>query len=175
MISLCTTTKRIPVGAKVARASVALAVVIGGGGGIHAALAQSAGNVTVEVGECVNLLSPEDRLACYERHVEAARTAPTAPPDARSESAGDTAASAAPLDNATEPQEFVATVTALRQTVPNSHVITLDNGQVWRQTYAEWYPLQPGQKVRIHPTRWGGAFRLTTDELEGFIQVKRVR
>ena len=66
-------------------------------------------------------------------------------------------------------------MTALRQTVPNSYVITLDNGQVWRQTYAEWYGLRPGQTVRIRPSRWGGTFWLTVDELNGYIQVKRVR
>jgi len=190
--------KRILTSAQVERAGVALTAVIGSVIGIQAALAQGAGNVTVDVGECVNLQSPDERFACYERHVEATRTAPAAvSPDARSagsepsqpagapestnatgapaESASNAAAATTPRKEATEPQEFVATVTALRQTVPNSHVITLDNGQVWRQTFAEWYPLQTGQKVRIHPSRWGDAFRLTTDELEGFIQVKRVR
>ena len=82
---------------------------------------------------------------------------------------------AAPQAEATEPQEFVATIKACGQTVPNSYVITLDNGQIWRQTYAEWYPLRPGQKVRMRPSRWGGTFSLTADEANGFIQVKRVR
>ncbi len=180
-------------GIKIATA-VALTAVIGGGVGTQAALAQGAESVTVEVGECVNLVSPEERFACYERQVGAARTAPppdapaasTAPaapagvpePDsltsARPEAVGD-AASAAPQAEAAEPLEFVATVTSLRQTVPNSYVITLDNGQVWRQSYAEWYPLRPGQTVRVRPSRFGGTFWLTADEANGFIQVKRVR
>ena len=62
--------------AKVARAGVALTAVIGVVVGIQAGLAQGADSVTVDVGECVNLQSPEERFACYERHVEATSTAP---------------------------------------------------------------------------------------------------
>jgi hypothetical protein len=170
---------------KLQRAGIAFTAVIGVVG-VHAALAQGADSVTVDVGECVNLRSPEERFACYERHVEAASTAPAAAPaapaaepdratGARGEPASDAAAPTAPRGEATEPQEFAATVSALRQIVPNSYVITLDNGQVWRQTYAEWYPLLPGQKVRIRPSRWGGTFWLTAEESKGYIQVKRVR
>jgi len=178
--------------------AAALTAAIGIVLGIQAALAQGADSLTVDVGECVSLASPEERFACYERQVGAARTAPAAsPPDtraagsgpaapasgpepdsvtgARPAAVGDAAPSAAPQAAATEPLEFVATVTSLRQTVPNSYVITLDNGQVWRQSYAEWYPLRPGQTVRVRPSRWGGTFWLTADEANGFIQVKRVR
>jgi hypothetical protein len=160
--------KPILTGARIERACVALTAAITVIG-IQAALAQGADSVTVEVGECVNLQSPEERFACYERQVGAARTAPPASP------APPAAPAAAPQAEAAEPQEFVATVQSLRQTVPNSYVITLDNGQVWRQTYTEWYPLRPGQKVRVRPSRWGGTFWLTADEANGFIQVKRVR
>jgi hypothetical protein len=155
-------------------ARVALTVVIGCGLGIEAARPQDASSVTVEVGECVNLPSPEERFACYERQVEVARTAPATAPRAPGPQP-DGATVAAPGNDATDSQEFVATVTDLRQTVPNSYVITLDNGQVWRQTYAEWYPLRPGLKVRLRPSRWGGTFRLSADQHQGYIQVKRVR
>ncbi|HEX5418980.1 MAG TPA: hypothetical protein VFY39_03200, partial [Gammaproteobacteria bacterium] len=60
-------------------------------------------------------------------------------------------------------------------TVPNSYLITLENGQVWRQTYPEVYHLQPGYKVRIYPSRWGNSYRMSSDKLHGFIQVERVR
>ncbi len=183
------------IGARIERAGVTLASVIGVVAGIQATLAQGADSVTVDVGECVDLRSPEERFACYERQVGAVRTAPTAPaPDARAalaeppaapeldsvtgarpEAVGDTPPSTAPLGEPAEPPEFVASVAALRQIVPNSYVITLDNGQIWRQTYAEWYPLLPGQRVTIRPSRWGGTFWLTADDANGFIQVKRVR
>jgi hypothetical protein len=86
-----------------------------------------------------------------------------------------TASAAPPPDAATEREEIVATVTAAQEIVPNSYLITLDNGQVWRQTYAESYPLRPGQHVRLWPSKWGRSFRLSADELRGFIQVERVR
>jgi len=184
-------TKRNVSGAAVERAGIAIAAAIAGGVGIQTALAQDAGGVTVEVSECVSLQAPEERFACYERHVDAAvqqspaaalpsepggRVEPAAPPGAPGAAPAAAAASATPpRGESTEPEEIVATVTALRQTVPNSHVITLDNGQIWRQTYAEWYPLQPGQRVRLRPSKWGGVFRLTADELNGYIQVQRVR
>ena len=66
-------------------------------------------------------------------------------------------------------------MTDLRETVPNSYVITLENGQVWRQMRAKWYPLRLGQRVRVHSTGWGDAYRLTIEETGGFIQVERVR
>ena len=72
-----------------------------------------------------------------------------------------------------EPIEIVATVTELRQTVPNAYVITLDNGQVWRQVHPMPYPLRTGLEVRVHETGLG--YRLTAPELHGQINVERVR
>ncbi len=71
------------------------------------------------------------------------------------------------------PIEIVATVTELRQTVPNAYVITLDNGQVWRQAHPMPYPLRPGLVVRLRETTFG--YRLSAPELHGQINVERVR
>lgn len=71
--------------------------------------------------------------------------------------------------------ELVATIAALRETVPNAYLITLENGQIWRQSRPHRYPLQVGYEVRIYPSRWGSSYRLTSDILNGFIQVERVR
>jgi hypothetical protein len=73
-----------------------------------------------------------------------------------------------------EPVEFVARVAELRETVPNSYLITLDNGQVWRQTRPLAYPLRAGHEVRIY-TQGRFGHRLTNRELRGFIVVERVR
>ena len=81
---------------------------------------------------------------------------------------------AAPTWTAKLPEVF-ATVTELRETLPNNYLITLDNGQVWRQNRPKWYPLQPGYKVRLYPSRWGSSYRLAAEELNSFIQVERVR
>ena len=171
---------------------------------------QEAGKLTIEVGDCVKLESPDQRLACYEGRVNAALERGAAPRDAAPAPAVNSQA-AAPRSVAREPQppareaqpaeaasterrherartpaaqqraassetdEIVSRVQSLRETVPNAYMITLENGQVWRQMRPESYPLRPGQDVRIYGTRWGTASRLTADELKGFIQVERVQ
>ena len=221
------------------------------------AVAQAPKGLSIDVDRCVALEKPEERLACFEAQVEAARQHPVAPSasDATSTNAGTTvgantaaaagaspAASAAAVTGASaaavtgagaaasngastggaeraptsggaaepvgsstapavqsqksasepraienfglteptperakkrEPIEIVATVTELRQTVPNAYVITLDNGQVWRQSHPMPYPLRTGLVVRVRETQLG--YRLTAPELHGQINVERVR
>jgi len=153
----------------------------------RAALGQDPGSVTIEVGECIELATPEQRLACFEAQVEAARQDPKPAAAARAPepAAASTAVAvgAATAEQAgsgsrrdepeTPPLEIFAKVTELRETVPNAYLITLDNGQVWRQTRPLSYPLRPGSEVRIYETRWGT--RLTNPEARGFIQVERAR
>jgi hypothetical protein len=164
------------------RGALAIAAVIGSVGQIHALLAQGDASLTVDVGECVTLQSPEDRFACYERKVDAAQNravSPGASPAARSVALPGASPQAAsrpgtsPL--AASPPAIVATVTAVEETVPNAYLITLDNGQVWRQNRPQWYPLRPGHRVNLTTTRWGKSYRLTVQELKGFIQVERVQ
>lgn len=71
--------------------------------------------------------------------------------------------------------EIHATITALRERGPNSWLITLDNGQMWDQVRPQWYPLRPGQQVRLYPTNWGSSYRLSEVGRGGYIQVQRVR
>ena len=61
------------------------------------------------------------------------------------------------------------------QTGQDGWLITLSSGQVWRQMYNKRYNLKEGQDVKIAPSSWGNAFRLSVKELGGFIQVERVR
>jgi hypothetical protein len=152
--------------------------------------AQDADNVTVDVGECTELESPEERFACYEARVEAelkkrdspaGAVEPEAPADAAPPAqTTDTRAQTtdgSPAARDEEPPEIVGTVASLRETVPNSYLITLEDGQVWRQTYPKKYPLRVGQRVTLHPTRWGDSLRLTAEGLSGYgyIQVEKVR
>jgi hypothetical protein len=86
-----------------------------------------------------------------------------------------TAASAA-IPVATPPPSVTpVTDPVLHETVPNALLITLDNGQVWRQNIPQRFALKPGQPVTLHGTKWGPSFRLSADALNGFIQVERVR
>ena len=84
--------------------------------------------------------------------------------------AQDRAAAAEAAEN-----EIRATITALRERGPNSWLITLDNGQMWDQVRPQWYPLRPGQQVRLYPTQWGSSYRLSALERGGYIQVTLVR
>lgn len=157
-------------------------------------MAQDSDNLTVELGECVDLESADERFACYERRVERARLE-----QQRDETAAATPRAAAPEAPAAEPRapaatsrqarvepgfdsrdgepepvvDFSGVIAELRETVPNSHLITLENGQVWRQTLPKFYPLRDGQQVRIYEGRLG--YRLAAEEFNGFIRVERVR
>jgi hypothetical protein len=163
------------------RATVALTATFGVFCGTLA-LAQD--SLTVDVGDCVKLKSPAERFECYERQVDAAETKrPAAPATA----AASTAASSPVAQPATpdaqnagksdksSPSDIVATITELHETVPHSFTITLDNGQVWRQSYPEQYFLQPGMQVTLRSSKWGKAYRLSAEGLHGFIQVQRVK
>jgi hypothetical protein len=212
------------------------------------AVAQDPKSLNVDVGNCVDLQKPEERLACFEAQVKAVqqRAAPASASDATAtgtapSGAAVTAASAAPSGGAVtaasagavagvaaatkeastdaaeriapstnaagavspsvapdvhsqtsasephsagnsrggerspeqQPVEIVATVTELRPTVPNAYVITLDNGQVYRQAHPMPYPLRVGLVVRVRETNFG--YRLSAPELNGQINVERVR
>lgn len=158
---------------------------------------QQPADVTIDVSDCVDLEKPEERLACFEREVEAQRRpgpaaapvasgtppAPAAPAPVRREVIPAPAPSAAAAEPRRErgrraeplPPEIAAKITSLRETVPNTWTITLDNNQVWRQTTPQQFALRPGMDVRLYPTHWGDAYRLTVVGLKGHIQVARVR
>jgi hypothetical protein len=226
--------------AVVRRRSVAVAAAIFAVLAVPAAtLGQQPESVVVDVGSCVKLTSPGERLDCYEEQVQRARAAAPvspAPPAAQPPPAAAPPASPATAPQAQAPQalappaparqvvtppapapqavaapapaapagspgaqaserpvrvenarvrrrespdaseEFEGVITALRETVPNAWVVTLDNGQVWRQDYPEPYRLQVGQSVQISESRgFGRGYRLTVAALGGSIQVERVR
>ena len=77
-------------------------------------------------------------------------------------------------DNRAGPTELVDRIAAL-ETGPNGWIITLKNGQIWRQSINKRYHLQNGQQVRIYPTIWGESYRLSAEGNGAFIQVKRIR
>jgi L-alanine-DL-glutamate epimerase-like enolase superfamily enzyme len=146
-----------------------IAAVITGVAAIGLATAQEPEpTVAVDVTECVKLTTPDERLACFEKQVEGSRTNPTDP--------GATSTSRRTGRDGREepPADIEARITELRETVPNSYVITLDNGQVWRQTVPKLYPMRPGHPVRVYYSKWN-TYRLTSEPLKSFIQVERVR
>jgi hypothetical protein len=161
-------------------AITATAAFVAGSAAVHA---QDAGGITVDVGDCVDLESAEERRDCYAARVDAAvqqreRSAAPGTADSRSSSSHEGAVrprGATGADSQRVQVDVVATITELRETVPNSYLITLDNDQVWRQKEPKWFPLRVGQAVRVFPSSWGNTFRLSVQGLSGYIQVERAR
>lgn len=148
--------------------------------------------MTIDVGECVELAIPDKRLACFDAQVERHRRTVDARPAAEPASPMPAAPVAAtelrpvaapaavarrdePRDNEAAEAPITAKVTALRETVPNSYVITLDNGQVWRQVQPLRFQLRVGNEVQVYAPPWGDTFRLRVEGQRGFIQVAQVR
>jgi hypothetical protein len=147
---------------------------------VNTVSAQQSAGVTVDVDSCLDLKSRDEQLACYEARVnevlqaqEAAGNV-SAPP--ASAAPARPAAVSAPAEAADEDQiEFVASITALREILPNQFEISLDNGQVWRQSRPKRYNLYLGAEVTLRPGRWGPSYRLTDPKVGNFVQVKRVK
>jgi hypothetical protein len=163
----------------------------------HGALAQDPDSVTIDARRCIELTSAEERLACFEAQVDdalgeererrdragteppaAAETAPARqveiPQTPQAESRRDRRNRGADATERASETQVIATIAALTERLPNQYVVTLDNGQVWRQAVPQQYRLRVGQRVRIYSGRWGSN-RLAVEELGGSIQVDRVR
>lgn len=161
--------------------------------GSPAGFAQAAGDLSIQVGECVELRSAAERYACFERQVDEALEEEAGTNDGGAPGGqgtqGDTPAPASETPNSAtappgasavaeedeRPGQVVSTITALDERLPDQYVITLENGQAWRQMASKRYPLRVGQQVRVYPTHWGNSYRLVAGESKGFIQVERVR
>lgn len=72
-------------------------------------------------------------------------------------------------------KELIDTVAAVKPLGQNMLEVTLESGQVWRQMLSKRYPVSVGDTVTIRPTRWGSAYRLTSERVSGFIQVQRIK
>jgi hypothetical protein len=155
--------------------------------GAPAGFAQVAGDLSIQVGECVELTLPQERYACFERQVDAALTKTDALDVHSTRSAAPTSSARQPpsavgavdpsgrVQKTEQTEQLVSTVAALHEVLPNQYLITLENGQTWRQMTSERYPLRIGHHVRVYSTRWGDSHRLTAEESKGYIQVERVR
>lgn len=163
------------------RTRIAIGILSVGFGAAGASFAQSSAQLPVDLAECVNLESADERFACYEAQVQdvleerdATPVSPPADADEPRRAAEETARERGATDEErSDSAEVIGTITGLRERLPDSYVITLDNGQVWEQVRPKWYPLRPGLKVRIYPTVWGSSLRLTAVDGNGYIQVQR--
>lgn len=135
------------------------------------------------------------RLACYDRVVDrvSAKVAPVAPPtEPRASSPASGAADERPRRERTfgrSPQatareleesygietadELTAQVTAVRRGPDRLYVITLENGQVWRQAEAASFVIRAGDSAEIEAGALG-AYYLRRNGKGRAIRVKRV-
>ena len=138
---------------------------------------------------CAALQNDTERLACYDarerqRMLDAI---PVAKPEGRSTKVAPERAerpqppAAGSNDDFGKPQpqiprgrELVDRIASIHFNEVRERYITLENGQVWKQVIDKRYELRAGQTVRIYPTRWGSDYRLSVEDLNGFIQVQRI-
>jgi hypothetical protein len=157
------------------------------------AAAQNGDALNVDLAKCVDLDTEQARFECYQERVDAAlehrdvpaQNSSVEPATAAAASAAAAAPAAAARPDAvieqtdasggTETEEIFATITALQERIPNTWVITLDNGQIWAMNQPRRYPLRVGLDVKLYPTKWGTSYRLTSPEHGSFVQVERVR
>jgi hypothetical protein len=142
---------------------------------------EAASNASVTEPTTEAAVLPEPSRASRREEQRAAREAErrqreaAALAEAATEAAAVAAEAAAAVQNPDYvPGEIFAKITALEQMEPDAYMITLDNGQIWRQNQPKRYPLKVGAEVWLRPSRWGPSYRLTDRSVGNFIQVRRV-
>lgn len=131
---------------------------------------------------CREIEDTATRAACYDALVDAENNQDQISPETRSillenQRLREEMARRRKADtekNQAETTELVDRIAALEKS-PEGWIITLDNGQIWRQSINKRYNLHDGQQVRIYPTYWGSDYRLSAEGNGAFIQVRRIR
>lgn len=81
---------------------------------------------------------------------------------------------AARVESGTDGTEvLVDRVVEAQRVEPTKWLLTLQSGQIWRQSVGKSYVIRPGDTVRISPTSWGSDYRLSVEGRRGYIQVTR--
>jgi len=105
-----------------------------------------------------------ERLSCYDRVIDA-KAAPSTAAAQEKFGYGEIRERKEREESEKDPQrlsELVATVTAIARRPNGTHVITLDNGQVWAERSIEpFFRIKVGETVRIKPAALG-SFLLST-------------
>lgn len=145
------------------------------------------------VKQCAQIQDAAERYACYDRTTSSLRPAPAAGVSqpvqpaapalpvlrtAPTTPANGPFATMNPEPEQAEPAEVVELVDKIvevKEHVPGQLMVTLANGQVWYQTDSRRYQLRKGMEVRIYPGLFGGSWRMSSAELNSFIQVKRLK
>jgi hypothetical protein len=180
-----------------------VAIVLSLGAGQTALRASSSDALAGQLKRCAALTDASPRLACYDALAGKAAPSATAagapsPPAsgavAASPSSGAVATTAAPAAtaapdiadfgvrngplegerNPVREKSMLAVVSAVSIVGRGELVVTLDNGQVWRQLQASDYPLKPGDHVEIDLAALG-SYRLWTPSTRRATKVTRIQ
>ncbi len=159
-------------------------------------LAQDNAAMQVDVSRCVQMDNAEQRYRCFDEITSHLRNKSRQSPVAAStevqqEKTRAPAQQVQPgvavrefgLDNSAAEiasneegdAELRDTIADLEEREPGRWLVTLDSGQVWYQDTTGKIRLQKGMKVRIYPSNFGSSYRLAADEINGFIQVRRIK
>jgi hypothetical protein len=164
--------------------------------------ASSSNPLAAQLKRCASLADASARLACYDALAGvAAPTAQAAPSPSAGGSAGkipSSSAAAAPVAAPAAPaapnitdfgvrngplqaerdpvreKTMLAVVSAVGSRGRGELVVTLDNGQVWKQIQPSDYPLKPGDHVEIDVAALG-SYRLWTPSTRRATKVTRIQ
>lgn len=176
-------------------ASVILAALVLGAAPVSAQVAST------DIRQCFDIADDAARIRCYDNVARALNgqaplpplyQAPTLYPETQAPAAAGTqpvASSAdtgddqvvtfglprARVDGLGEDAVLYDRIAELDKSGFGDYVVTLESGQVWKQTSAQEYHLREGQEVSIRSTSWGSDYRLHADGVPGHIQVTRVQ
>lgn len=144
--------------------------------------AVQAQNATLEaIAACLGIEAREARHACYDQAETVApqlaqpAVAAATPALPTVEEFGKVSASARVEQDEAGKAELVDRIAELREVQHKQWQITLESGQVWRQMLSQTFNLRKGYEVRIAPINDGPNYRLSSPQVAGTIQVRRVR
>lgn len=132
--------------------------------------------------DCRSVSSTKERLLCYDRVVDKYSVTDAKSSAANSPESIVTQESANPeelfgippaADGRTQIEQIGATIVEISTTASGKAAVTLDNGQVWRQTTTSTMRLSKGDKVLIRRGSLG-SYKLTKDGTKRSMKVKRV-
>lgn len=138
---------------------------------------------TVDLRACSAIKKIAERVSCYDElaEIQASKSEPTLNANAATtlENNSNLETNQFGLEKkeikSQSSEELIARVVESKEISPNKRLITLANGQVWRQMLAENFLIRPNDSVRIYKKSSKRYFRLSVEGRSKFIQVQRVK
>lgn len=145
------------------------------------AAAASSTLFAVDLSPCASIKKDSRRIACYDElaEMQASKSAGALNTVNTVEKNNDLEAEEFGIEKtktkAESTQELIGRVVKIKEISPNKRLISLANGQIWRQMGAENFFIRNNDSVRIYKRSSRKYFRLSVEGRSKFIQVKRVK